>query len=321
MPPFTLGRQPVSPDDAHHERAPSPDWRQADPAWIKRTLHHALALPSGGWYVLDASRAIGAEPRRYLLAGTAYVVWRDGDGIRVGPDACPHMGASLAEGRLSDGRIVCPWHGLALGQVEHGGWKPLVTHDDGVLSWARRYGDDAPTDRPILTERPSRYLDSVLRVEARCEPEDVIANRLDAWHGVHFHPHSFQRLRVLHTDEASITVRVVYRVLGSVGVEVVARFHCPDPRTIVMTIVDGEGVGSVVETHATPLARHMTAIIEATLATSDRPGFFGVTSMAARWLRPLMRRRAERLWADDAAYAERRYALRRGEIADGDGAP
>ena len=35
--------------------------------------------------------------------------------------------------------------------------------------------------------------------------------------------------------------------------EVDARFHCPEPRTIVMTIIRGEGVGSDVETHATPL--------------------------------------------------------------------
>lgn len=25
-------------------------------------------------------------------------------------DACPHMGASLADGRLEEGRIVCRWH-------------------------------------------------------------------------------------------------------------------------------------------------------------------------------------------------------------------
>ncbi len=39
-----------------------------------------------------------------------------------------------------------------------------------------------------------------------------------------------------------------------------------------MTIVDGEGIGSVVETHATPLTKGRTAIIEATLATSERAG-------------------------------------------------
>ena len=43
-------------------------------------------------------------------------------------------------------------------------------------------------------------------------------------------------------------------------VEVDAVFHCPEPRTIVMTIVEGEGKGSVVETHATPIAPGRTAV-------------------------------------------------------------
>ena len=30
-----------------------------------------------------------------------------------------------------------------------------------------------------------------------CEPEDIVANRLDPWHGVHFHPHSFVKLEML----------------------------------------------------------------------------------------------------------------------------
>ena len=136
---------------------------------------------------------------------------------------------------------------------------------------------------------------------------------IKGWHGVHFHPHSFGRLKVIAKDDESITVRVVYRVLGRLGVEVDARFHCPEPRTIVMTIVDGEGVGSVVETHATPIAAGATAIVEATLATSERLGFRAVLA-GARVLRPLVARAADRLWVEDAAYAERRFALRRGEV-------
>ena len=81
-----------------------------------------------------------------------------------------------------------------------------------------------------------------------------------------------------------------------------------------MRILDGEGAGSVVETHATPLGRGpdgrpRTAVIEAVVADSGRPGF-AVARAAAPALRPLMRRTAARLWRDDLAYAERRYQLR-----------
>jgi len=30
----------------------------------------------------------------------------------------------------------------------------------------------------------------------RCEPDDVLANCLDPWHGAWFHPYSFANLRV-----------------------------------------------------------------------------------------------------------------------------
>jgi hypothetical protein len=306
---WTFGRAPRSPERV---TSAAPDWVQCKPGWIARSVARALALPSGGWYVVDAARAIGDGPRCYRIRGRAWVVWRAGDEFRVAPNACPHMGASLADGRVEAKNIVCPWHGLSLGEEPHGKWRALPTHHDGVLVWVRLDDGETPTAAPILPARPERYVDAVIRKEARCEPEDVIANRLDPWHGVHFHPRSFRRLHVIDQADDAITVRVVYRALGRVGIEVDARFHCPEPRTIVMTIVSGEGEGSVVETHATPIDGGRTAIIEATLATSERAGF-RAAQLCARLLRPLMQRAQGRLWVDDAAYAERRYALRRGE--------
>ena len=98
---------------------------------------------------------------------------------------------------------------------------------------------------------------------------------------------------------------------------VVAEFISPEPRTITMRIVEGEGAGSVVETHATPVrvaadGTPTTAVVEAVIAHSDRPGF-------ARALRgrpvieAIMRRAAHRLWRDDLSYAERLYSLRRAD--------
>jgi len=284
---------------------------QANPARIERSLARALALPSGGWYAVDASERIAGTPVGYTIEGQELVLWRAQDGaLRAGPGACPHMGASLACGRVRGDNLVCPWHGLELGDGPHGRWRPLVAHDDGVLAWVQlpaRAEDRTPT--PILAPRPSPALSGVIRMEANCDPGDILANRLDPWHGAHYHPHSFARLTVLEDREDAILVRVAYRVVGPLAVEVDATFHCPDPRTIVMTIVAGEGRGSVVETHATPIGPGRTAMIEATLASSDRPGFRHALKLA-RWLRPAMNARAARLWVEDIAYAERRHALR-----------
>ena len=111
---------------------------------------------------------------------------------------------------------------------------------------------------------------------------------------------------------------MTFRLSRTWGVPVRAEFTCPDTRTIVMRIIDGEGTASVVETHATPTGvdergRPITMVTEATIAYSDRPGF-----RVAKWFTPVLRpgiiKTAKKLWVDDLAYAERRYELRmRGE--------
>lgn len=295
-----------------------PDWRQADPRWINRALAITQSRPTGGWYVIDGSRAITTKPQRYKILGREWVVFRDAHGVIAGPDACPHMGASMADGHVHDGCVVCPWHALALGRKARGSWRPLKVHDDGILVWAQ-LEDPSPTDLPFLPQRPARFFDAVMRMEATCHPSDVVANRLDPWHGVHFHPHSFGTLKILEQTDDDITVRVAYRVAGPLAVEVDARFHSPEPNSIVMTIVNGEGTGSMVETHATPIDATHAAVVEATIATSERPGFHTTVRWLGRWIRPMIEARARRLWVEDVAYAERRAHLRLLEAHDGNG--
>jgi phenylpropionate dioxygenase-like ring-hydroxylating dioxygenase large terminal subunit len=354
-----------------------PDWKQANPVAIERALQHALAKPSGGWFVLDATRTLKTPvrkpwrngivrreqmARKYVVDGVELVAWadpRNGD-VTVAPAVCPHMGAHLGDGHVdASDCIVCPWHGLALPSAGsdnrsvrvpdpacrselnplegleaerrwgppvqarvpgQGRWAPWRTHDDGVLFWVQP-DPTAPdaTDAPILTKRPDVHFTGVIRKEVVCEPRDVIANRLDPWHGVHFHPYAFASLEVLSNTDDALDLRVGYRVTPRHIMVVEARFDCPDPRTIVMTITGGEGVGSVVETHATPLHRSghaegtstlpRTAVIEATLATSDRPGFAQALKGTVI-ARPMIELLAGRLWKDDALYAERTYKLR-----------
>ncbi|WP_431945134.1 DUF5914 domain-containing protein [Actinacidiphila sp. bgisy167] len=313
-----------------------PTWRAARPALIAAALKRAQSRPSGNWYVAAASaEVVGRRVTGRSVAGLEVVLWRDRQGqARAAPGACPHLGAPLCDSFVRDGTIVCHWHGLALEPSGHPGWEPYPAHDDGLLVWVRldAVGGEEPSPAPSVPARPApaTSMAAVMTATGRCEPEDVVANRLDPWHGAWFHPHSFADLTVVEapgpsaaqgtdTPDADASadrflVDVSFRVRGRLGVPVRAEFTAPGPRTVVMRIVSGEGAGSVVETHATPLGdgedgRPRTAVTEAVVAHSPRPGFT-LVRRAAPLLRPAMRRTAARLWRDDLAYAERRYALR-----------
>ncbi|OEJ93495.1 DUF5914 domain-containing protein [Streptomyces thermolilacinus] len=303
----------------------APTWREARPALIADALKRASARPSGNWYVVGASREVRTDggPVGRTAGGVEVVLWRSGSGeLHAGPGACPHLGAPLRDGRVVCGTLVCHWHGLALDGGSFAGWDPYPVHDDGVLVWVRldAVGGEEPSERPVVPARPraGSGVDAVFTAIGRCEPEDVIANRLDPWHGSWFHPYSFVDLTVARPprgeEDDVFVVDVSFRVTGRLVVPVRAEFTAPEPRTVVMRITEGEGSTSVVETHATPVTgksalRPRTAVVEAVVAASDRRGF-ALARAAAPVLRPLMRRAAGRLWRDDLAYAERRWELR-----------
>lgn len=300
----------------------APSWRQARPARISAALQAAGRRDPGGWFVAGAREDLpaGLSVTR-LIAGREVVLWRTGTGdVVAGPGACPHLGALLDRCPVAGDALLCRWHGLRLPPTGAPGWRPFPAVDDGVLLWVRLpVPDETPTEAPAAMPRPplSGAVPAVVCLRTVCEPRDILANRLDPWHGAWLHPYAFSHLTV--DEQASTQDRLVldvaFRVGGRWAVPVTVEFTCPDARTVVMQILEGEGAGSVVETHATPLGpdhlgRPVTVMTEATIATSDRPGF----RVAARLARPVLqagiRETARRLWVDDLEYASRLWQLR-----------
>jgi hypothetical protein len=311
----------------------TPTYRQASPSLIAAALQRSQRRPSGNWFAVAASTDVTTKPLGVQVAGAEVVCWRDRHGaLHAGPARCPHLGADLCTGTVDHGQLVCPWHGLRLTGRSMADWEAVPIVDDGVLVWLRldRVGGEPPTAAPILPPRPDDpTIAAVTRLTGVCETADVIANRMDPWHGAWFHPYSFTRLEVLDAppeDDGTpenldrFVVAVTFRI-GRLGIPVIAEFTSPEPRTLTMRIIEGEGTGSVVETHATPLkadasGRPRTLMLEAVIAHSERPGFAHALR-AAPLIAPFMRHAAHRLWVDDIAYAERLYTVRR-QDADGD---
>lgn len=64
------------------------------------------------WYAVIEAARVGAHPVALTRFGKPLVLWRTETGVHTAFDACPHRGASLSRGRLVDGCLECPYHGL-----------------------------------------------------------------------------------------------------------------------------------------------------------------------------------------------------------------
>jgi len=65
----------------------------------------------GRWVAVALARSVAPGTGRTVLAGgKRLALFRDGDGFHALDDQCPHRGASLGEGLLSEGAVICPWH-------------------------------------------------------------------------------------------------------------------------------------------------------------------------------------------------------------------
>lgn len=78
----------------------------------------------------------------FLIGETRVAVFRQGDDLLALLDACPHQGASLSEGAVSDGAVRCPKHrwrfDLATGactEAPHLPARTLPVREEGGTVW------------------------------------------------------------------------------------------------------------------------------------------------------------------------------------------
>ena len=68
------------------------------------------------WYVACAAAEIDDKPLGRRICNQPIVFYRGADGaVAALEDWCPHRGAPLSLGRVIEGRLVCGYHGLAMG--------------------------------------------------------------------------------------------------------------------------------------------------------------------------------------------------------------
>ena len=72
------------------------------------------------WYFACWSSELGEAPMHRKILGDDIAFYRDGEGhARALGAVCPHRGANLGKGRVTDGDLACPYHGWRFGADGH----------------------------------------------------------------------------------------------------------------------------------------------------------------------------------------------------------
>ncbi len=65
----------------------------------------------GRWVrVALANEVSPGEGKPFKVGDHILALYNDGGEFFAIDDTCPHQGASLGEGTLHQGRVICPWH-------------------------------------------------------------------------------------------------------------------------------------------------------------------------------------------------------------------
>jgi vanillate O-demethylase monooxygenase subunit len=177
-------------------------------------------FPKNAWYVACTPDEIDAKPLGRTVCNEKIVFYR-GDGGRVAAveDFCPHRGAPLSLGRVCEGKLVCGYHGLAMGcdgkTVSMPGQRvqgfprirayPVVEKYGFVWVWP---GDPALADPARIhhlewADSPDwAYGGGLYHIQ--CDYRLMVDNLMDLSHETYVHANSIGQKEI---DEAPVTTR------------------------------------------------------------------------------------------------------------------
>jgi nitrite reductase/ring-hydroxylating ferredoxin subunit len=173
---------------------------QRRPGQARTSGYHLAA----GWYIALSSAELRAKPRALDLFARKLVAWRDGGGRAVIMSRhCPHLGASLALGKVVDGCLRCPFHHWRFAgsgacvdipgveripEAAHQNPYPVVERYGYIWAW---YGGAEPMyglpDFPALESERQRYLAYRFTHTTPASARRVLENAFDYYHFMTLH--------------------------------------------------------------------------------------------------------------------------------------
>ena len=143
--------------------------------------------PFNRWHCIDFVKNIDkTKPYSYNIGDLPLVSWFDKDHAHTTMNICDHMGSKLDNGKIDNGCLYCPYHG-----IEHGAnntFGKTVIHED-KLWWSYEPVKQKPPYVPFYNNQ--NYETSSITVDVDAGLEDCILNTMDIHHPAHIHNNIF----------------------------------------------------------------------------------------------------------------------------------
>jgi vanillate O-demethylase monooxygenase subunit len=156
-----MSEQPVPEPTPVHKARP-PISRPRDSTFAEGDWH----ILAQHWFPIAVAEDLKDAPARARLLDVELVLFRSAGEVVVARDLCPHRGMMLSRGWVSDGQIVCPYHGLHF--AADGRCTSIPSRPDARIS-----------DRLSLTRVPSRERFGL--IWAALAPTEAALPDFEAW--------------------------------------------------------------------------------------------------------------------------------------------
>jgi vanillate O-demethylase monooxygenase subunit len=178
-------------------------------------------FPKNTWYVACTPPEIDDKPLGRQVCGEKIVFYRGAEGkVAALEDFCPHRGAQLSLGQVCEGKLVCGYHGLAMGcdgkAVSMPGQRvqgfpqirsyPVVERYGFIWVW--------PGDAALASESKIQHLEWADNPEwafgggmyhIHCDYRLMVDNLMDLTHETYVHTTSIGQKEI---DQVPVTTRV-----------------------------------------------------------------------------------------------------------------
>lgn len=159
------------------------------------------------WYIAALSKEIEEKPLGRTICAEQIVFYRTHGGqIAALPDRCPHRQAPLSKGRVVEGNIQCPYHGMEFSaqgtcvhipsqavvpQRAHLQSYTVVENDGFVWIWIGKEPAGKLPDIPELSDIESdSHAGTMFYMHAKTDYRLGVDNFLDASHVLFVHPNT-----------------------------------------------------------------------------------------------------------------------------------